>query len=104
MFSNTTIDQQRISDFCQKWGIGELSVFGSALRDDFGPDSDIDLLASFQSNMGRSIFDHLKMQDELAEIFDRKVDLASKSAVERSSNWIRKEAILSNAKSIYAER
>jgi len=80
--------------------ITEVALFGSVLRDDFGPDSDIDLLARFEPEARWSIFDHIDMEDELAEIFGRKVDLVSRSAIEESENTRRKKAILSTAEVI----
>jgi len=58
---------QQLAAFCQKWKIVELSVFGSALRDDFGPDSDIDFLAMFDPESDWSLLDHAQMEIELPE-------------------------------------
>ena len=94
--------QQEIEEFCRRWKIVELSVFGSVLREDFRPDSDIDLLVRFDSGACWSLFDHARMERELGEILGREVDLVSRSAVERSPNWIRREEILSTARTLYA--
>ncbi|MCX7022166.1 MAG: nucleotidyltransferase family protein [bacterium] len=93
---------ERLAEFCQRWRITEVALFGSALRDDFGPDSDIDLLARFEPEVHWSILDHVQMEDELAELFGRKVDLVSRMAMEESRNPYRKEEILSTAQIIYA--
>jgi len=93
---------REIEEFCRRWQIVELSAFGSVLRDDFRPDSDIDLLARFAPEARWSLFDHSKMERELEEILGRKVDLLSRSAVERSPNWIRRREILSTARALYA--
>ncbi|MEL6249324.1 MAG: nucleotidyltransferase domain-containing protein [Cyanobacteria bacterium J06648_16] len=69
--------QQQIDEFCQRWKLARLSLFGSVLRDDFGPDSDIDLLYLFVPNHGWDAFDWLHMRAELAKMFGRKVDLVS---------------------------
>lgn len=91
-----------IEAFCKKWKIRELALFGSALRDDFRPDSDLDFLVSFSPNVGWGLLDHAAMERELAEIVGRPVDLVSRKAVERSHNWIRRKAILESAQVLYA--
>ncbi len=97
------IDKGRISGFCRKWKIIEFSLFGSVLRDDFGPDSDVDVLVTFAPEARWSILDMVEMRDDLREIFGRSVDLLTRRAVERSRNWIRRRAILENAECIYAQ-
>ena len=91
-----------IADFCRRWKITELAVFGSALRDDFRPDSDIDFLVTFAPDAQWSLFDHMAAEQELAEIVGRKVDLVSRTAIEGSHNWIRRKAILASAQVVYA--
>jgi predicted nucleotidyltransferase len=94
----------KIADFCQKWRIVELALFGSVLRDDFRPDSDIDLLVTFEKGARRGLFDLVAMEDELTALLGRDVDLVTKAAVEASPNWIRRRAILSSAEPIYVAR
>ena len=74
MNKNVIIPKDKIADFCRRHSIQRLAIFGSALRDDFSPDNDIDVLVVFQKGMepGFAFFD---MQDELAELLGRKVDL-----------------------------
>ena len=96
------IPHDRIAEFCKKWKIRELALFGSVLRDDFRPDSDVDVLADFGPSNPWSLFDHVDMQDELESIFGRKVDLVTRAAVERSANYIRRKEILGTASRIYA--
>ena len=98
------IDRERIADFCRRWKIVEFSLFGSVLRDDFRPDSDIDVLVSFASDAEWSLFDHVAMEDELTAMIGRKVDLLSRRAIERSENWIRRKAILGSAEAVYIAR
>ena len=98
-----SIDEEKLREFCQKWSISELAVFGSAIRDDFGPESDVDFLATFAPNVHRTLLDHVRMQDELAEIVGRKVDLVSRRGVEMSRNPIRKRAILSTAETVHVQ-
>jgi predicted nucleotidyltransferase len=74
------------------------------LRDDFRPDSDLDLLARFTADADWSLMDHVAMEEELASIVGRTVDLVSQRAIERSSNWIRRNAILESAEPYFASR
>ncbi len=91
-----------IRDFCQRWKIREFSLFGSVLRDDFRPDSDIDVLVSFDESAAWSLFDHIHMQDELGELLGRNVDVVTRRSVESSDNPYRRHEILSTAETVYA--
>jgi len=91
-----------IAEFCQRWQISEFSLFGSVLREDFRPDSDIDILVTFAPDAKRGLTETLQMQDELKILFDREVDLIIKSAIDRSENWLRRKNILDSARTIYA--
>lgn len=93
---------QQIQEFCQKWQVTEFALFGSVLRDDFRPDSDIDILVTFSPTAKRGLAETLQMRDELQVIFNRKVDLIVKAAIERSENWLRRKNILESAQVIYA--
>ncbi|MGH2562122.1 MAG: nucleotidyltransferase family protein [Thermomicrobiales bacterium] len=93
---------EKIAAFCRRWQITELALFGSALRDDFGPESDVDLLATFAPDAPWSLFDLVTMDDELKEILGRDVDLIERKSVEQSHNWIRRQEILGTAERIYA--
>ena len=90
------IPKEEFAAFCQKWKIAEAWLFGSALREDFKPESDVDILVRFAPGAKWSLFDIVTMRDELAEIFGRKVDLVERGAVERSTNPFRKRHILRN--------
>lgn len=94
--------KQEITAFCQQWQISELALFGSVLRQDFGPHSDIDVLVSFAPEADWGLFDHVQMQTDLEAIFQRKVDLISKRAVEQSRNWLHREEILQTAQIIFS--
>jgi uncharacterized protein len=93
---------QDLVRFCAKWRIEQLAVFGSYLRDDFGPESDVDFLATFAADARWSLFDEITMVDELEHIVGRRVDLIAKDALLRSKNYIRREEILSTAQILYA--
>jgi len=93
-----------IDEFCKRWKVERLELFGSALRSDFGPESDVDILVTFADGSDWSLLDHVRMEEELAGIIGRDVDLVSRRAVARSHNWIRRDAILTSAEPIYAAR
>ena len=96
------IPTDQIADFCRQWKITEFAIFGSVLRDDFRPDSDIDVLVTFAPDAEWSLFYHIDMQDELKSIFKRNVDLVSRRGIERSRNYLRRRAILDSAEVFYA--
>lgn len=88
------LPEAAIAEFCRRWAITEFALFGSVLRDDFGPDRDIDVLVSFAPGVRHSLFDLVHMEDELRAIFGRHVDLVTRRAIERSTNEWRRNAIL----------
>lgn len=98
------IDREQLTAFCRRWKVTELAFFGSVLRDDFRPDSDVDVLVSFASDAHWSLWDHVDMEEELSNLLGRKVDLVSRGAVEQSRNWIRRQAILSTVEPYYVAR
>lgn len=75
------LDRDGLAELCRKWRIRELSLFGSALRDDFGPDSDLDFLVSFEPEAGWDLFDLIAMKGELKNRFGRRVVLVEKEAL-----------------------
>jgi len=73
------IDHERLAEVCRKWRITELSLFGSALREDFGPDSDVDLLVEFEDGWTPSLGEDLAIRDELSALFSgRAIDLVER--------------------------
>ena len=99
-----TIPLNKIAEFCQRWQIRELALFGSALRDDFGPDSDVDMLVAFAANSEWGLFEHVQMQQELETLLQRSVDLVSRRALERSPNWLRRREILDTAQTLFSKQ
>ncbi|MBN1506359.1 MAG: nucleotidyltransferase family protein [Sedimentisphaerales bacterium] len=93
------ISQDRLAGFCRKWKVTELALFGSILRDDFGPQSDIDILITFRPEAVWSLWDLFDMRDELRELFGREIDLVEKDALR---NPFRRHEILKNHKVVYA--
>ena len=91
------IPTEAVLEFCRRWKIRELALFGSVLRPDFRPDSDVDVLVTFADDSDWGLLAHMQMQQELANLLQRPVDLVSKRALERSCNWMRRNAILSTA-------
>ncbi len=96
------LDREDTVAFCRRWGIIELSLFGSVLGGDFGPQSDVDVLATFAPDAQRSLFDYAAMRDELAAIVGRPVDLVNREAVEKAGNQLRRRSILESAELVYA--
>jgi predicted nucleotidyltransferase len=95
------IDVMALRQFCHRWHITEMALFGSVLRDDFGAESDVDVLVSFEPQVRHSLADLVTMQEEIELLFQRRVDLVTKVGIERSRNYIRKQAILDSARPIY---
>jgi len=91
----------RIAEFCKQWKVERLEVFGSILGDDFGPQSDIDFLVTFQPVASWSLLDMVDARDELARVVGREVDLVTRDPIERSKNWMRRRLILESAQTIY---
>ena len=88
-------------DWCDRWRVQELYLFGSVLRDDFQPaHSDIDVMVTFTSE-AKWGFEFVSMKQELETLFERKVDLLTKASVEKSQNWIRRQEILGTARLLY---
>jgi hypothetical protein len=89
----------QIAEFCQRWYITEFALFGSILRDDFRPDSDIDVLLTFDPQHRMSWDDRIKMQSEIEQLFRRNVDLVNKKYLK---NPYRRHEILSTCEVVYA--
>lgn len=98
------VSRDWLEDSCRRWKIVELSLFGSAMRNELRPESDVDLLVSFAPEADWILLDDVAMEEELSGACGRKVDLVSRRAVERSSNWIRRTAILESAEPYFVAR
>ncbi len=95
------LSSSRIAQFCQKWGIIELSLFGSILGNQFSQDSDIDILLQFSPNSRQGLLTLAKIKHELEEQTGRVIDIAIKESIENSENEIRRQEILKTVKVIY---
>ena len=99
MASQINVDPEVIKAFCTRWQINAFAFFGSVLREDFGPDSDIDVLVTLSPSAEWDLFDWIDMHRELEAILGRRVDLVEKTTLR---NPYRREAILAESEPIYA--
>ena len=101
MNPNIQVPRDRVAAFCRAHDITQLAIFGSALREDFGAESDIDILVEFAPGCtpGLKFFG---IASELSDLFGREVDVLTRTSVEQSRNYIRRKAILESAEVIYA--
>jgi uncharacterized protein len=93
------IPKDKLDEFCRRWRIVEMGFFGSILREDFGKESDVDVLVSFAPNSSWTLLDLIAMQDELSDLFGRKVDLVEREALR---NPFRRREILRTVELVYA--
>lgn len=98
------LPEAAIAEFCQRWNIKEFYLFGSVLRADFRPDSDVDVMIQFAPASACGLLQLVRMKYELEDLFERKVDLLTKKSIEQSENWIRRKEILGTARLIYEQR
>ena len=95
------VDRSRLTALCRRWNIVELSVFGSAVRDDFNPDSDIDVLIKFAPGYGMNFDNRADLTDEITAFFERKADVVDFNGLLKSDNYIRRNHILKNLVTVY---
>lgn len=93
------VDREALARFCIRWCIREMSIFGSALRDDFGPESDIDFLLSFKPGAGWDLWDLVALREDLMDIVGREVDIVVKEAIR---NPYRHRAMVAHREVIHA--
>jgi len=101
MAAHITIPKEKIADFCRRNHIRELSLFGSVLRDDFAPDSDVDVLVEFETGREPGLMELVKMENELSELLGQKADMVERKAVEKSENYIRRRHVLQSLEVVY---
>ena len=101
LLANLEIPSESLNAFCRKWRVWELSLFGSVLREDFGPKSDVDVLVSFADDVPWSLWDLTAMHDELSALMGRPVNLMEREGLR---NPFRRHAILETRKVIYDGR
>ena len=98
-FLQIDLPKDRISEYCERWKITEFALFGSVLRPDFQPDSDIDVWVVFLPDSTWSLLDMVRMQQELETIFGRPVDLVERDTIR---NPFGEQRIEQNHQVIYA--
>jgi predicted nucleotidyltransferase/DNA-binding XRE family transcriptional regulator len=99
------VSLETVSAFCRLHGVRELALFGSSVRKDFGPTSDVDILVTWaRDSKTRAVGELLDLQAELRGIFRRDVDLVNRETVEASENYLRRAHILEGARTIYVAR
>lgn len=102
MSASVDLPCEAIAELCRKHGVKELAVFGSALRDDFTANSDVDFLVQFlNDDAGPWMSKYQALEEELSHLVHRKVDLVSRRAVEQNPNWLIRRAILNSARVLY---
>ena len=95
------IPHKAIEEFCRRHRFRRLALFGSVLRDDFGPDSDVDVLVEFDRDVDLGLLELVAMENELSDVLGRRVDLVDREEVQHSANYIRKRYILNTAETVY---
>jgi predicted nucleotidyltransferase len=95
------ISQEQIAEFCRHNHIRSFAFFGSVLRDDFRPDSDVDVLVEFEEGQEPRLTKLVDMQEELSELLGKKADLVERKAIEQSENYIRRRHILKSVETVY---
>jgi predicted nucleotidyltransferase len=91
------IDDQRLADICRRYGIRELALFGSVLRDDFGAESDVDVLIALPRPSPIGLLDFVRCMHELQDLFGRSVDLVERDTV----HWFIRDEVLKSARPVY---
>ena len=97
------LDSPAVLEFCRKWRVTELTAFGSIVRDDFGPNSDIDFIIEWEKDAPWDLCDYMDQVEELQRHFGRKVDLLSRFALEHDANWLFRKYVLSSTEPVYAK-
>lgn len=101
IYDRLGITPTELEDFCQRWDIAELYLFGSVLRDDFSASSDIDILISYFPEKTKGLLDRVRIKHELEALCGREVDVITRKAIEQSRNGLRRQEILNSAQVIY---
>jgi len=102
MNAQIDIPRAEIEAFCKRHHIRRLALFGSVLRDDFGPESDVDVLVEFEPEANVTLLDLIEIERELSKILRRPVDLTDYESVEEDPNYLRRQSILQSVETVYA--
>ncbi len=98
MTSHVVIDLEAVDAFCHRHSVRRLSLFGSVLREDFRPDSDVDVLVEFEPGARVGLFGMVEMEDELSRLSGRRVDLRTSAELSRYF----REDVVAAAETLYA--
>ena len=98
---NIDIPLEKVKIFCDLWKVRQFALFGSVLRDDFQPTSDIDVMVQFEPDAFVTFVNLEDMEAKLVTIFDRKIDLVTRDGIKNSRNYLRREESLNSAKVVY---
>lgn len=98
------LPREAIEEFCRRWKVTELALFGAILGDDFGPEDEIEFLVTFAPEARWTLFDLASMEFELEDLLGHKVIITTRRAVERSENPYLRRDILGSAQPFYAAR
>ena len=98
---NIALPMDQIAAYCRRWKITELALFGSVLTDHFRPDSDVDVLVTFEPTSQVSLFDFMHAEEELSRILGHPVDLVERSAIENSYNYIIRQSIFPSMQVVF---
>ena len=102
IYDRLGITPEQLAEFCQRWQIVELALFGSILRDDFNANSDVDILVTFQPNHSWGL-EFIQMREQLSTLFNRPVDLITRQSIVNSHNLLRRQIVLNSAEVIYGK-
>ena len=100
LYQRLAITPNQLAIFCQRWNVIELALFGSIVREDFRPDSDIDVLITLVPNHSWGL-EIVTMREELSVLCKRSIDLLTRQSIEQSRNTFRRQEILDSAEVIY---
>lgn len=104
LYNRLGITPTELAEFCENAQITELALFGSILREDFRPDSDIDILVTFAPACKIDLLEFVRLEYDLEDWLHREVDLVEKEAVKKDRNWLRRQEILNNYQVLYESR
>jgi uncharacterized protein len=97
------LPKKAVKEFCERWGVVTLEIFGSSATGEFSATSDVDVMVTFDEGKTPGL-DFLEMKSQLEELFARPVDLVTRNAIEKSNNPYRKQSILSTARVVYDKK
>ena len=98
------LDSPEVLAFCRTWKISRLEVFGSILREDFRPDSDVDFVVDFEDDAEWDLAELEQIRQGLSEIVHRDADVLTRRTLARTDNWLLRRNVLAQLETVYAAR